>query len=75
MYVAEGVLAAGLEHRPAQDSLGREAAALGDVAGRVVTEGVAEFEAVQAEVGQRPAGGQGEGADGDVPAAGLGRVQ
>src|SRR6266545_1175552 len=46
VYVPEGVVPPRLEHRVPQRALVPESAPLGDTAGRVVAEGVAQFEAV-----------------------------
>src|SRR5262245_6896706 len=73
MDVAEDVLASRLEHRPAQGPLEREAAPFRYAAGGLVAEGMAQLRAVEAQVGQGPAGGEGECAGGDTAAAGLGK--
>ena len=50
-----------------------EPAVFGDAAGGVVAEGVGEFQAVEAEAVEGPAGAEGEGTGGDALATGLGK--
>src|SRR5439155_17757310 len=65
MHVPERVVPPRLEHRAPQRPLVTEPAPLGDTARSLMAEGMAELQPVYPQVGQRPARGHGQGADGE----------
>lgn len=64
-----------VQERAALRSLQGEPRLEGDPAGRHVADGVLEFEAVEADLVERPAGQRGDGARGDTGARAAGRTQ